>query len=123
MSSDPDSTNLTVTFYGRVKGAAGPNFTIAALPDTQVYSQNASYPSNTACPSGSAEFSAQTQWIVNHQTTNNIVYVSHLGDMTESGGNDTGETQWQVGNAAMNKLEVVASPTGGIPFGFAPGQS
>ena len=119
--SDPNNDNLTVTFYGRVKGAAGSNFTIAALPDTQVYSQNASYPSNTACPSGSAEFNAQTQWIVNHQTTDNIVYVSHLGDMTESGGNDTGETQWQVGSTAMNKLEVVASPAGGIPFGFAPG--
>ena len=46
--SDPNNDNLTVTFYGRVKGAAGSNFTIAALPDTQVYSQNASYPSNTA---------------------------------------------------------------------------
>ena len=119
--SDPDSTNLTVTFYGRAKSTAGPNFTLVALPDTQNYALNSRYTSSTACASGSATFNTQTQWIVNHRTTNNIVFVSHLGDMTETGNNDADDSEWTVGDAAMDKLEVVTTPAGGIPYGFTPG--
>ena len=119
--TDPDSTNLTVTFYGRAKGTAGANFTLAALPDTQYYTSRTTATSLSACPTYASIFNAQTQWIVDHRTTNNIAFVSHLGDMTETGNNDTDDSEWTVGDAAMKKLEAVNPPAGGIPYGFAPG--
>ena len=115
--SDPDSTNLTVTFYGRAKSTAGANFTLAVLPDTQYYTSRTTATSLSACQTYASIFNAQTQWIVDHRTTNNIAFVSHLGDMTDTGNNDADDSEWTVGDAAMKKLEVVNPPAGGIPYG------
>ncbi len=119
--TDPENESLTVTFYGHAKGTTGENFTLAVLPDTQYYTSRTTATSLSACPTYASIFNAQTQWIVDHRTTNNIAFVSHLGDMTETGNNDADDSEWIVGDAAMDKLEAVTSPSGGIPFGFTPG--
>ena len=119
--TDPENESLTVTFYGRAKGTTGENFTLAVLPDTQYYTSRTTATSLSACSTYASIFNAQTQWIVDHRTTNNIAFVSHLGDMTDAGNNDTDDSEWTVGDAAMKKLEAVNPPAGGIPYGFAPG--
>ena len=55
--SDPDSSSLAVTFYGRPQVNSGVPFTLTVLPDTQNYTAGLNGGSN-------ATFVAQTQWIV-----------------------------------------------------------
>jgi hypothetical protein len=73
--------------------AHGQAFTIIAIPDTQNYSQ-----------SNSATFNSQTQWIVDNKASQNIAFVTHLGDITNVG---TDTAQWGVANTAMSKLDGV----------------
>ena len=101
-ASDPDGGNLDVTFYGRPSPSATEDFTLVALPDTQNYS--ATYPST---------FTAQTQWIVDQQGSDNIVFVSHLGDITDGG--DATPLEWDTADTAMSLLD------GHVPYAFAPG--
>jgi len=105
LASDPNADNLTVTFYGRQVPAPVPDFTLIALPDTQYYSL--SYPQI---------FSAQTQWIVDNRTAMNVVFVTHLGDITENGDNDTDDSEWINADNAITLLEQA-----GIPFGLEVG--
>ena len=101
--SDPDTTNLTVTFYGRALSAM-PNltFTLAVLPDTQNYS--ATYPQI---------FISQTQWIVDNRISRNIPYVAHEGDIV----NDSNvTTQWTNADTAMDLLDAA-----NVPYGVVPG--
>jgi hypothetical protein len=101
--SDPDSAALSVSFYGREVGAGGgADFSIIALPDTQFYSE--SYP---------GAFTAQTQWIANNRTSQNIVYVAHEGDIVNVAGT---VGQWISADAAMDVLDAA-----GIPYGVVPG--
>ena len=103
--SDPDGDAMDVSFYGRAVGAggeAGEPFTIIAIPDTQMATQ--SFPQN---------FTAQTQWIVNNAAAENIVFVTHLGDITNTA---SVETQWQNADAAMDLLDPA-----GIPYSVGPG--
>ena len=105
--TDPDGDSIDVTFRGR--RLTGKPFTIVALPDTQYYSRD--YPNI---------FTSQTQWIVDEHETRNIVFVTHLGDIVQNGGNTT---QWNRANNSMSLLDDPGS-TGlidGIPFGLAPG--
>ena len=69
-------------------------FSLVVLPDTQFYSQ--SYP-NT--------FIAQTQWVVDNLTSRNIAFVSHLGDIVQSGesGTSRNQTEWQRADAALDR--------------------
>ena len=100
--SDPDTTNLTVTFYGRALSAM-PNltFTLAVLPDTQNYS--ATYPQI---------FISQTQWIVDNRISRNIAYVAHEGDIV----NDSNvTTQWTNADTAMDLLDAAYVPYGVVP--------
>jgi hypothetical protein len=78
-------------------GAASP-FTIVALPDTQYYS--ASYP---------ATFDAQTQWIANNAASQNIAFVTHLGDVVDSWNSSS---QWANANHSMNILSATSVPYG-----------
>ena len=79
--TDPDDDTLDVTFYGREVGTGtGEDFTLIALPDTQNESQY--YPEF---------FTSQTQWIVNNETLENIIFVTHLGDLVNTADN---EPQW-----------------------------
>lgn len=76
------------------------DFTIIALPDTQVYSE--SYPHH---------FIAQTQWIKDNVDDLNIKYVLHLGDITD----DNNTAQWNNAKAALSILDGV------VPYALAPG--
>ncbi len=108
--SDPDGDPLTVNFYGRSTSALpGENFTLVALPDTQVYS--AFYP---------AYFTAQTQWVVANRSAWNIAFVTHSGDVTET---PTNTSEWDNASAAMGILEDPQTTRlpDGIPYGIAPG--
>jgi hypothetical protein len=105
--SDPDGDTMDVAFYGRsTSPASGPNFTIIALPDTQFYS--GFYPDT---------FTAQTQWIVDNQSADNIIFVTHLGDIVQDGYD---MVQWDNANAAMSVLETILIPDG-LPYGMAIG--
>jgi hypothetical protein len=107
--SDPDSTSLNVTFYGRQAAAeAGEDFTIVVLPDTQFYSE--SYPST---------FTAQTNWIVNNAADRNIAFVTHVGDVVNVYNNTT---QWANAVTSMSVLEgALPGYPEGIPYGIAMG--
>ena len=74
-------------------------FTVVLLPDTQLYSQ--SFPST---------FRAQTQWIVDNRATQNIVMVSHVGDIVQNGGESPTDNlaEWNVAHAAMAILDASA---------------
>lgn len=84
-------------------------FTIAVLPDTQFYSEG--YPDT---------FNAQTQWVLDHRISKNIVFVSQLGDIVQNGesGATRNLTEWQRADAAMDKLDgsLATSPDGLIPY-------
>ncbi|MGZ4314754.1 MAG: fibronectin type III domain-containing protein [Gaiellaceae bacterium] len=103
-ATDSDGDPLHVTFYGRAASGTTQDFTIVALPDTQYYSQT--YP---------ATFNAQTQWVVNQRATRNIVFVTHLGDVTNDGDTAGQEYQWTNADTAMSNLD------GQVPYGIIPG--
>jgi len=108
--SDPESDDLTVTYYGRPAAAVpAADFTIIGLPDTQFYSETY----------GSI-FHAQTQWIMDNVEARNIAFVAHYGDIVNNGDNGGNDVEWQVAHAAMSRLETVRLPDG-IPYGLAVG--
>lgn len=88
--TDPEGINC-----GSVK-----EFSLIALPDTQVYSE--SYPQH---------FIAQAQWIKDNVDELNIKYVLHLGDITD----DNNTAQWNNAKTAISILDGV------VPYALAPG--
>lgn len=78
------------------------NFTLIVMPDTQRYS----YENHNI-------FCNQTEWIVANKQKLNIIFVSHLGDITQSGAlvND----EWENASKCMGKLDGV------VPYGVVPG--
>lgn len=114
MVSDPEMENLTVTFYGRKKLSTTDDFTIVGLPDTQYYTGQ--------LYDGTPEiFYSQTQWIVDNRETENIVFVSQLGDCVENG--DLVEDEWKIADTAMKKIEDPLTTTllYGVPYAIAVG--
>jgi hypothetical protein len=107
--SDPDGDSLTVTFHGRRLTAE--EFSIVGLPDTQYYSQ--SFPQ---------VFDAQTQWIVDNKDARNIEFVSHFGDIVQSGSNSN-VVEWNRADASLSLLEdpFTTGLPDGIAYGLAPG--
>lgn len=75
-------------------------WTIALLPDTQIYSQN--YPS---------VFTAQTTWLRDNARRYNIRYVLHLGDIT----NVNSIPEWQNARHAFSVID------GRLPYALVPG--
>ncbi len=107
--SEPGNGNLTVRFYGRLAVNPGPDFTIAALPDSQYYSSSL----HGGLP---AMFWAQTDWIVANRLASNIAYVAHLGDIVNYGDTNAGVeelTAWRNATNALYRLENPA--TTGLP--------
>ena len=101
--TDSDSDPMNVSFYGRAVGeTADEDFTVIALPDTQNYS--------TAYP---AVFNSQTQWIANNKTAQNIVFVTHLGDIVNIA---SSTTEYNNADAAMDLLD-----TGNVAYSVGPG--
>ncbi len=84
-------------------------FSLLLIPDTQVY---------TSEYSGGVigMFTAQTNWIKTNQECENIVYVAHVGDISEFG--DARTEDWINADKAMSVLES-ANPQ--IPYGVAVG--
>src|SRR5712671_4349872 len=86
---------LAVFPIGSYAQAPSDEFTIIALPDTQIYAR--AYPEI---------FLSQTQWIADHLTDQNIKLVVGLGDIVDGGGN---LTQWQ------NAVTAYALVQGKVP--------
>ena len=84
-------------------------FTVVVLPDTQFYSQ--SFPE---------QFRAQTHWIVDNRAAENIVLVSHVGDIVQNGGQGPARNaaEWNNADAAMNILDNNAQD---LPYGVVLG--
>ncbi len=76
------------------------SWTLAILPDTQVYAM--SYPDL---------FLDQTRWIAANRDRYNIEYVLHLGDIT----NNNTSNQWQNAKSALSLLDGV------VPYALVPG--
>ncbi|MEE8451233.1 MAG: alkaline phosphatase [Thermoguttaceae bacterium] len=85
------------------------SFTIAVLPDTQRYAE--SFPDR---------FMDQTQWIADHVASENIVFVTHVGDVVQNGGEgaDLNAIEWARADAAMDLLDgdLETSPDGLVPY-------
>lgn len=96
-----------------------PDFMIAVIPDTQTYtSESVSYTPHPVI----GMFYKQTQWIAQHKVDSNIVYVVHLGDISENGDNITVSShsldtiQWKRSDTAMAILD-----NANVPYGMAVG--
>lgn len=77
-------------------------FSVIVLPDTQNYSK--SLP---------GIFCNQTNWIIENKRRLNIAFVSHMGDIVDSGGSNLQE--WENASDCMKTLN------GKIPYGVMPG--
>ncbi|MEI6278048.1 MAG: metallophosphoesterase [Verrucomicrobiae bacterium] len=88
--------------------APGQDFTIVVLPDTQLYSER--HPKI---------LEAQADWIVANRAGLNIVYVAHLGDITNMG--DEKPEQWANASNSLYRLESATGLPDGIPYGVVPG--
>jgi hypothetical protein len=102
-----DQLSSTATVTISVKSPPPDFFTFVILPDTQYYSAGL----RGGTPS---MFKTQTAWIAANQASRNIVYVVHLGDVTQHGDSVPGE--WQNADAAMKTLDEAD-----IPYGVAVG--
>ncbi|HOD51589.1 MAG TPA: metallophosphoesterase [Candidatus Hydrogenedentes bacterium] len=76
-------------------------FSIVALPDTQAYSAGAP-----------GVFAAEMQWILDNIDDENIVFVSHLGDIVDK---NSAPEQWTVAERSLAMLH------GKLPYGLAVG--
>lgn len=94
---DRARTSITANF------TANTNFSVIALPDTQNY---------TSITSPTDLFARQTQWIVDNKETENIKFVTHLGDIVNS---PSSSAQWTRATVAMNLLNAQ------LPYGTCPG--
>jgi hypothetical protein len=95
--------SLIITTSSQTASASAPseNFTIVALPDTQYYSQSYAW-----------IFENQTEWIVKNENKDNIVFVTHLGDIVE---HYDGSYEWGYADIAMSTLDNQ------VPYGILPG--
>ncbi len=108
--SDPENDPLTVRFYGHRQTSNATSFSLVFLPDTQYYT----VPERQ--PLGATIFNGQMNWIVNNRTGRNLVFVGHLGDITENGNNDADNSEWIIADAAFDILDA-----NNIPYAVAPG--
>lgn len=84
-------------------------FTIAVLPDTQYYSQ--SFPEI---------LDAQIKYILDQRVSENIAFVTQLGDIVQSAesGSTRNAVQWQRADAAFDRLDgnLTTKPDGILPY-------
>jgi predicted phosphodiesterase len=73
----------------RLQGLTRP-FTIAVIPDTQVYTDR-----------GMPEFEKQIEWVLAHAAEKNIVFVTHVGDVVDDG---RVQAQWDNALDALGPL-------------------
>ena len=93
-----------------------PDHTVVQLPDTQYYTI-----SNTLFP----HFVAQTRWILNHRASRGIAFVTHVGDVVESGaqGPARNVAQWDRAERALSLLDgdLQTQKDGVVPYGVCIG--
>jgi hypothetical protein len=77
-------------------------FSIVMLPDTQFYSERLP-----------EYFHDQTRWVADHGAEENVVFVTHVGDIVNNG--DERPEEWEVANEAMSRLDGI------VPWGVAIG--
>lgn len=110
-ASDTAAENLEVVFYGRRQSAAGEDFSIVILPDTQYYTQEIN--------GGNMKmFESQIAWILLNAQKLNIAFVLHVGDITQDG-DKLGDVEWiKAGPGALYKLEdpKLSGRPEGIPY-------
>ncbi len=106
--NDPENASMEVCFFG-CPAPAAPDFTVAVIPDSQNYSASL----NNGTP---AMFNAQMQYIVDQRVSDNMAFVTHVGDVVNTGSN---ATEWANADAAYDILEG-ANPEL-IPYGIAMG--
>ncbi len=99
---------------GTIVVSASPSdkFTIAVIPDTQNYCDVAA--ASSPQPASTQIFQRETQYLANQKTAQNIVFVTHVGDVVQHG--DLYDGEWQNAKSAMDILAA-----SGIPFGLTPG--
>ena len=93
---------LELSVHGRRTGTDD-EFTIVVLPDTQNYVDSGKYP---------YIFTKQTRWIKDNIEAEDIVFVSHAGDVVDHA--DSLE-EWQLADTSMSLLDGI------VPYGIAPG--
>jgi len=86
--------------------AAAQTFSIAVIPDTQYNTEESHGGSN-------ALFESMIQWVLANREKENIVYLTHVGDITNMG--DREPEQWEKAAAAIYPLE---KPLPGLPHGL-----
>ena len=90
----------------------GPDFTIAVMPDTQMYTGELG--------GGKKEMMiAQTEWAISNRLSRNIAYVTQLGDISNNGDTPSYISQWYNATNAMYRLENPARTQ--LPDGMAYG--
>lgn len=80
----------------------GPVFTIVALPDTQKYTR---YKPEIFCE--------QTAWIADNRKKENIIFVTHMGDIVDSWKHS--KKEWEAASLCMSNLDNV------VPYSVIPG--
>ena len=100
-----------VTLFGAASASADTNnqFTIAVIPDTQNYCDTAK-----PQPASSLIYQRQMQYLADQKAAQNIVFVTHVGDVVQHG--DLYDAEWTYATSAMNILSA-----SGLPFGMVPG--
>jgi hypothetical protein len=105
-ATDADNDPLTVTFHGRKRANAGPDFQVVLIPDTQYYTMERF--------GGAPEmFASQVVWITNNAKSRGIAFALHLGDITDTG--DVHEKEWLIASRALSLLEDPSAS--GLPEG------
>ncbi|MEQ9609798.1 MAG: metallophosphoesterase, partial [Kiloniellaceae bacterium] len=99
-ATDADGNTATDWFRARVAGENA--YTIAVLPDTQDYTDNAA-----RIPT----FANMTQWLADNAEGKNIQFVMNVGDMTQN----NVAAEWAVAQQAYSILDGV------IPYAVVPG--
>jgi hypothetical protein len=99
--ADDSQTPADAATADAVPTDAGPSWTLAVLPDTQMYAAYAP-----------ATFLIQTEWLATHAAALDLRYVLHVGDVV----NDAADPEeWARARAAMDTLSGV------VPFALVPG--
>lgn len=87
-------------------------FTIAVMSDTQAYSgKGTKSQPDSKDPVKNDVFDSQTKWLADNHKSQNIIFVSHAGDVIDINNTD----QWNVALNHLNRLH------GKIPYGISLG--
>jgi len=92
--------------------ASNDSFTIAVMSDTQLYKEiETESESNNVGEITNEVLDSQTQWIIDNLENQNIIFVSHAGDVVDV----NCESQWNVAKKLLNRLH------GKVPYGISLG--